>query len=118
MLERIKVGALAMGVCYPIYLSLYSAAYLLDLAPGSTLAAIASLVALRMAWLFIRAAVRGGPVFVAPPEPDVTAPILGLGPDPARPAPDAAAPVAAAEPRPVRTPPLGETSLTAGMRHV
>ena len=118
MLERIKVGALAMGVCYPIYLVMYGAVYLLGFATGYSLAAIAGLVALRMAWLFIRAAVRGRPVFEVPPEPEVTAPILALGPEPARPAPDDPVPVISDERRAQRTPPLSETRLTAGTQQV
>lgn len=92
MLERIKTGVLAVGVCYPCYFLAYGTAYLLEplLFPpeqhfaGTTLVAIAGLTLLRMAWLFARAAVRGRPVFELPPEPNVTAPILGLGPVPGR----------------------------------
>ncbi len=88
MLERIKTGVLAVGVCYPCYLLAYGTAYLVEplLFPPEQhiaktgLATIAGLTLLRMAWLFARAAVRGRPVFELPPEPNVTASVLGLGP--------------------------------------
>ena len=88
MLERIKNGVLAVGVCYPCYLLAYGTFYFVEpllvdpdrrFATG-TMTAIAGMAVLRIIWLFVRAAVRGRPVFELPPERDVTAPILGLGP--------------------------------------
>ena len=112
MLERIKNGVLAVGVCYPCYLLAYGTAYLFEpllVAPdrhfaAGTMAAIAGMALLRMAWLFARAAVRGRPVFELPPEPNVTASILGLGPVPARHDTDAHSSVASVERRLQRTP--------------
>lgn len=106
MVERIKRGMLAVGVCFPIYLVLYSALYLIERLwlpadrwfAGPVLFGVGIALALRMAWLFGRAALRGGPVLSAPPEPEVTAPILPIVSDPARPAEVELAPVAGGEP--------------------
>ena len=114
MFERIKVCALALGICYPTYLVVYGIAYLVGLATGYSLAAIAGLVVLRMTWLVLRAAVRGRPVFDVQPEPAVTAPILALGPAPARPAPVDPVPARPDARRAQRMPPLAEPGLAAG----
>ena len=105
MVERIKRGMLAVGVCYPIYLALYSALYVIERLwlpadrwfAGSVLFGVGIVLALRMAWLFGRAALRGGPVLVVPPEPVVVAPILPIVSEPARPVEVERAPVAGGE---------------------
>ena len=112
MVERIKRGMLAVGVCFPIYLVLYSALYVIERLwlpmdrwfAGSVLFWVGMVLALRMAWLFARAALRGGPVLAVPPEPVVVAPILPIVSDPTRPAEVERPPVAggaqAAPPQP------------------
>ena len=117
MLERIKNGVLAVGVCYPCYLLAYGTFYFVEpllvdpdrrFATG-TMTAIAGMAILRIIWLFVRAAVRGRPVFELPPERGVTASILGLGPvrdrrEPVdRPAAESPAPHAQRTPRPAAT---------------
>ena len=121
MLERIKNGVLAVGVCYPCYLLAYGTGYLLEplLFPpeqhiaktGLTVIAVMALV--RMAWLFARAAVRGRPVFELPPEPVVTASVLGLGPVPARHETVGRTPAEPAGPDPQRARQPVETGLPA-----
>lgn len=82
--ERIKTVVFAVGACYASYLLVYSAAYVTGWVTRYSLMAVAGVVALRLAWMVLRAGLRGRPVFEVPPEPDVTAPILGLGRVPAR----------------------------------
>lgn len=113
MFEQIKVCALAVGVCYTTYFVVYGIAYLLGLATGYAVAAMAGLVVLRMTWLVLRAAVRGRPVFEVQPEPNVTAPILGLGPEAARPAPLDYVTAEPDQPFTQRTPPLPDRGLVA-----
>ena len=84
--ERIKTVVFAVGACCASYLLIYSAAYVTGWVTRYSLMAVAGVVALRLAWMVLRAGVRGRPVFEVPPEPDVTVPILGRGPVPARPA--------------------------------
>lgn len=106
MVERIKRGCLAIGVCFPIYLALYGALYVIERLwrpedqwyAGGVLGTVGILLALRLAWLFGRAALRGGPVLQAPEEPDVIAPILPIVSDPARPVSGAQAPAAVRAP--------------------
>ena len=118
MLERIKVCALAVGVCYPISFVVFGAAYLLGLATGYFLAATAVLGVLRIAWLGLGAAVRGRRVFELSQEPNVTAPILGLGPVPARPATGGSASGVPDVRGPQRTPALAEARLAADTQEV
>ena len=102
MVERIKRGCLAIGVCFPIYLALYGAVYVIERLwlpddqwfAGPALLGVGVVLALRLAWLFGRAALRGGPVLQAPQEPDVIAPILPIVSDPARPVSGVQAPAA------------------------
>ena len=106
MVERIKQGMLAVGVCFPIYLVLYAVLYMIERLwlpadrwfAGPVLSGVGMALALRVAWMFARAALRGGPVLVVPPEPVVTAPILPIVSDPARPVEGVPAPVADVEP--------------------
>ena len=94
MVERIKRGMLAVGVCYPIYLVLYAALFAIERLwlpadrwfAGTALYGVGIALALRVAWMFGRAALRGGPVLVVPPEPVVVAPILPIVAAPAGPA--------------------------------
>ena len=112
MVERIKRCMLAVGVCFPIYLVLYAALYALERlwlpadrwVAGSALFGVGIALALRVAWMFARAALRGGPVLAVPPEPVVTAPILPIVSDPARPVEGVPAPVAEVEPARPRQP--------------
>ena len=121
MVERIKRGMLAVGVCYPIYLALYAALYVIERLwlpvdrwiAGPALFGIGIALALRMAWLFGRAALRGGPVLVVPPEPVVVAPILPIVSDPARPAEVEPAPGAGGEPAAPPQPSEAERRLVA-----
>lgn len=121
MVERIKRGMLAVGVCFPIYLVLYSAMYVIERLwlpmdrwfAGSVLFWVGMVLALRVAWMFGRAALRGGPVLVVPPEPVVVAPILPIGSDPARPAEVEPAPVAGGEPAAPPQPSEAERRLVA-----
>ena len=94
MVERIKRGMLAIGVCFPIYLVLYTALYGIERLwlpadrwfAGPVLFGVGIALALRVAWMFGRAALRGGPVLVVPPEPVVVAPILPIAAGPEGPA--------------------------------
>ena len=113
--ERIKTVVFAVGACYASYLLVYSAAYVTGWVPRYSLMAVACAVALRLAWMVIRAGLRGRPVFEAPPEPDVTAPILGLGPAPARHEPDGQDSAAPAQ---QRAPQPAEVSLPAAAQRV
>ncbi len=119
MVERIKRGMLAVGVCFPIYLGLYSALYVIERLwlpaerwfAGTTLFAVGIVLALRLVWMFARAALRGGPVLVVRPEPVVVAPILPLAPDPPRPAEGEQAAVASGAPASPRRQPETEGQL-------
>ena len=110
MVQRIKRGMLAIGVCFPIYLALYTALYVIERLwlpvdrwfAGPALFGVGMALALRVAWMFARAAVRGGPLLVVRPEPVVVAPILPLVADPARPAEVEPEPVAGGEPAGLR----------------
>ncbi len=122
MVERIKRGMLAVGVCFPIYLVLYAALYAIERLwlpadrwlAGPVLLGVGIALALRVAWMFARAAVRGGPVLVVRPEPEVTAPILPIVSNPARPVRDERIPVAAGEPARPRQQPEGAGHLVPG----
>lgn len=106
MVERIKRGLLAIGVCFPIYLVLYTAAFAIERlwlpadrwVAGPALFGAGIALALRLVWMFGRAALRGGPVLVVPPEPVVVAPILPIAAGPEGPAEVAPEPVAGGEP--------------------
>ncbi len=121
MVERIKRGMLAVGVCFPIYLVLYTALFAIERLwlpadrwfAGTALFGVGIALALRMAWMFGRAALRGGPVAVVPPEPVVVAPILPIVSDPARPAEGRRAPVAGGEPAAPPQPSEAERRLVA-----
>ena len=82
------------------------------------LTVIAGMAVLRIVWLFVRAAVRGRPVFELPPEPNVTASVLGLGPVPDRREPvdraaaESSAPIPREMPRPAATiPPAADARI-------
>ena len=121
MVERIKRGMLAIGVCFPIYLVLYTALFAIERLwlpadrwfAGTALFGVGIALALRMAWMFGRAALRGGPVAVVPPEPVVVAPILPIVSDPARRAEGRRAPVAGGEPAAPPQPSEAERRLVA-----
>lgn len=121
MVERIKRSVLAVGVCFPIYLGLYAAMYVIERLwlpadrwiAGPVLFGVGIVLALRMAWLFGRAALRGGPVLVVPPEPVVVAPILPIVSHPARPVEGRRAPVAGGEPAAPSQPSEAERRLVA-----
>ncbi len=106
MVERIKRAMFAVGVCFPIYLVLYTALYAIERLwlpaerwiAGPVLAGVGTLLALRLAWMFGRAALSGRPVLVVPPEPVVVAPVLPLFADPAQPPGVEPAPVERLEP--------------------
>ncbi len=122
MVERIKRGVLAVGVCFPIYLVLYTALYMIERLwlpadrwfAGPALFGVGIALALRLAWLFARAALRGGPVLAVPPQPDVIAPILPIVSDPARPAEGERSPVASGEPASPRQQPEAAGRLVPG----
>ena len=121
MVERIKRGMLAVGLCFPIYLVLYAALYAVERLwlpadrwfAGPALFGVGIALALRVAWMFGRAALRGGPVLVVPPEPVVVAPILPIVSDPTRPAEVERAPVAGGEPAAPSQPSEAERRLVA-----
>lgn len=121
MVERAKRGMLAIGVCFPIYLVLYTALFAIERLwlpadrwfAGTALFGVGIALALRMAWMFGRAALRGGPVAVVPPEPVVVAPILPIVSDPARRAEGRRAPVAGGEPAAPPQPSEAERRLVA-----
>ncbi len=106
MVERIKRGMLAIGVCFPIYLVLYTAVFAIERlwlpadrwVAGTALFGVGIALALRLAWMFGRAALRGGPVLVVRPEPVVVAPILPIAAGPDGPAAIEPEPVAGGEP--------------------
>lgn len=106
MVERIKRGMLAIGACFPIYLVLYTAVFAIERlwlpadrwVAGPALFGVGIALALRLAWMFGRAGLRGGPVLVVPPEPVVVAPILPIAAAPEGPAAVAPEPVAGGEP--------------------
>ena len=97
--ERIKTVVFAVGACYASYLLVYSAAYVTGWVTRYSLTAVAGVVALRIAWMVLRAGLRGRPVFEVPPEPDATVPILGLGSVPDRHEPGGQTSTASAERR-------------------
>ena len=80
---------------------------------GPTLFGVGIALALRGAWMFGRAALRGGPVLVVPPEPVVVAPILPIVSDPTRPAEVERAPVTDGEAAAPPPPSEGERRLVA-----
>ncbi len=106
MVERIRRGMLAIGVCFPIYLVLYTAVFAIERLwlpadrwlAGPALLGVGTVLALRLAWMFGRAALRGGPVLVVRPEPVVVAPILPIVAGPARPPEVEPEPAAGGEP--------------------
>lgn len=121
MVERIKRGMLAIGVCFPIYLVLYTAVFAIERLwlpadrwlAGPALFGVGTVLALRLAWMFGRAALRGGPVLVVRPEPVVVAPILPIVSDPARPVEGRRAPVTGGAPATPPHPSEAERRLVA-----
>lgn len=91
MMERMKRIAFGVGVCFPIYFLLYGAVYVFERlaltpeqwAAGHWLYGAGIVFALRLVWMFGRAALTGRPVLSPTPELMKVEPILPIYADPA-----------------------------------
>ena len=125
MAEHVKRVVFGIGVCIPIYFAIHGAHYLIEgvwlgrSVPGATsaLQVVATFFVLRMIWLALRKWRWGRPMFEMPKEPDVTAPILGLGSGAAQVVADERPDVAAASRKTSPEPDLAGAALVDGAQH-
>lgn len=119
MVERMQRIAFGVGVCFPIYFLIYGAVYVFERlalpseqwAAERALYGVGAVLALRLVWMFGRAALTGRPVLSPIPEPMKVEPILPIYADPA-PEADAQAAAGRAEAAAAPTPAMTTAFVT------